>query len=143
MIRRDVKNSRDMMNSKQLEHETLPDFLDGALSAEKRKEFERALQADTVLARETQELASVLQILHELPPREPVIDVWPELEPKLVQHQLEERMGLFARWRFRGARFLSNFASGVIIFTQAVAQNTEHKMRKFVMADSFVSGGDI
>ena len=131
------------MNSKQLEHETLPDFLDGALSAEKRKEFERALQVDKILARETQELASVLQILHQLPQREPVIDVWPELEPQLIQHQLEERMGLFTRWRFRGARFLSNFASGAILFTQAVALNTESKMRKFVMADSFVSGGEV
>jgi anti-sigma factor RsiW len=133
-------NGREPMNSKQLEPNTLPDFLDGALSSERQKEFERALQGNPALATEAQELSQVLQLLHQLPAREPVIDVWPELEPKLVEFQLEERMGLFARWRFRGARFLSNFASGAILFTQAVAQNTEQKMRKFVMADSFVSG---
>ena len=135
-------NSRDMMNSKQLEYETLPDYLDGALSSEKLREFERLLQNDTVLAKETQELGELLQVLHKLPAREPVIDVWPELEPKLVQFQLEERMGVFARWRFRGARFLSNFASGAILFTQAVALNTESQMRKYVMADSLASGGE-
>jgi anti-sigma factor RsiW len=126
-----------------LDNETLADLLDGTLSPQKLKEVERLLQGNTSVAREAQELSEVLQILHQLPQREPVIDVWPELEPQLVQHQLEERMGLFTRWRFRGARFLSNFASGAILFTQAVALNTESKMRKFVMADSFVSGGEI
>ncbi|MBB6052238.1 anti-sigma factor family protein [Armatimonas rosea] len=130
------------MNSKQREIETLPDYLDGTLSPEKLGEFERLLQSDTALAKETQELGALLQILHQLPAREPVIDVWPELEPKLVQFQLEERMGVFARWRFRGARFLSNFASGAILFTQAVALNTENQMRKYVMPDSLASGGE-
>ena len=102
---------RDIMNSKQLDHEP-PEF------------------------------AEILQLLHTLPQREPVIDVWPELEPKLIQHQLEERMGLFARWRFRGARFLSNFASGAILFTHAVALNTETKMRKYVMSGSLASDGE-
>lgn len=130
------------MNSKQREIETLPDYLDGTLSPEKLGEFERLLQSDTALAKETQELGALLQILHQLPAREPVIDVWPELEPKLVQFQLEERMGVFARWRFRGARFLSNFASGAILFTQAVALNTENQMRRYVMPDSLASGGE-
>lgn len=135
-------NGRKTMNSKQLDHDTLPDFLDGTLTAEKRQEFERALQSNPALATETQELSQLLQLLHQLPPREPVIDVWPELEPKLVQFQLEERMGLFARWRFRGARFLSNFAFGAILFTQAVALNTETKMRKYVMPDAVGAGGE-
>jgi anti-sigma factor RsiW len=142
MNQRDLNKSRDMMNSKQREIETLPDYLDGTLSPEKLGEFERLLQSDTALAKETQELGALLQILHQLPAREPVIDVWPELEPKLVQFQLEERMGVFARWRFRGARFLSNFASGAILFTQAVALNTENQMRRYVMPDSLASGGE-
>ncbi|WP_395088220.1 hypothetical protein [Armatimonas sp.] len=103
------------MNSKQLDNETLADF---------------------------QELSEVLQLLHRLPQREPVLDVWPELEPKLVQFQLEERMGIFARWRFRCARFLSNFAFGAILFTQAVALNTETKMRRYVMPEAVSSGGE-
>ena len=142
MNQRDLNKSRDMMNSKQREIETLPDYLDGTLSPEKLGEFERLLQSDTALAKETQELGALLQILHQLPAQEPVIDVWPELEPKLVQFQLEERMGVFARWRFRGARFLSNFASGAILFTQAVALNTENQMRRYVMPDSLASGGE-
>jgi anti-sigma factor RsiW len=136
-------NDRDTMNSKQLDNETLADFLDGTLSSEKRTEFERLLQSSPALKRETQDLSEVLQILHQLPQREPVIDVWPELEPKLVQFQLEERMGVFARWRFRGARFLSNFAFGAILFTQAVALNTETKMRKYVMPDAASAGGEL
>ena len=133
-------NDRDTMNSKQPGNETLADFLDGTLSPQKLKEFDRLLQSNPVLTKETQELSEILQILHQLPPRDPVIDVWPELEPKLVQFQLEERMGLFARWRFRGARFLSNFAFGAILFTQAVALNTETKMRKYVMPDAVSLG---
>lgn len=135
-------NGREIMNGKQLDNEKLADFLDGTLSAEKRKEFERVMQSDLALTKEADELAVVLQLLHQLPQREPVIDVWPELEPKLVQFQLEERMGLFARWRFRGARFLSNFAFGAILFTQAVALNTETKMRRYVMPEAVSSGGE-
>jgi anti-sigma factor RsiW len=131
-----------MMNSKQLDIETLPDYLDGTLSSEQLEEFERHLHKESGLAKEVQDLSQILQFLHQLPAQEPVIDVWPELEPKLVQHQLEERMGLFARWRFRGARFLSNFASGAILFTQAVALNTENQMRRYVMPDSLASGGE-
>lgn len=131
-----------MMNRKQWDHETLPDYVDGTLSSEQRSEFERLLDQDPVLAREAQELSRLLEVLHQLPQREPVIDVWPELEPRLAQFQAEERMGLFARWRFRGARFLSNVASGAILFTQAVALNTENQMRKYVMPDSVASGGE-
>ena len=135
-------NGREIMNGKQLDNEKLAEFLDGTLSPEKRREFERVMQSDLALTQEANELAVVLQLLHQLPQREPVIDVWPELEPKLVQFQLEERMGLFARWRFRGARFLSNFAFGAILFTQAVALNTETKMRRYVMPEGVSSGGD-
>ena len=135
-------NDREIMNSKQLDNETLADFLDGTLSPQKLKEVERLLQGNSSVARDAQELSEVLQLLHQLPQREPVLDVWPELEPKLVQFQLEERMGIFARWRFRCARFLSNFAFGAILFTQAVALNTENKMRQYVMPEAVSSGGE-
>jgi anti-sigma factor RsiW len=141
MTNRNEQKSRDMMNSKQRDIETLPDYLDGTLSPQQLEAFEQHLQKESGLAKEVQDLSQVLQLLHQLPAQEPVLDVWPELEPKLVQYQLEERMGLFARWRFRGARFLSNFASGAILFTQAVALNTENQMRRYVMPDSLASGG--
>ena len=76
-------NDREIMNSKQLDNETLADFLDGTLSPQKLKEVERLLQGNSSVARDAQELSEVLQLLHQLPQREPVLDVWPELEPKL------------------------------------------------------------
>lgn len=126
---------RSEMNGRHNQYETLSDYVEGNLSAAQQHEFDRARQDDPNLEREAQELRTLLQVLHQLPPREPVIDVWPELEPKLALIQAEERLSFFARWRCRIERFLSNFASGAILFTHAVALNTEMKMRKYVLSE--------
>lgn len=123
------------MNGRNNQYDSLSDFVEGNLSAAQLREFDRARHDDPELEKEAAELRTLLTVLHQLPPEEPVIDVWPELQPKLALIQAEERMGFFARSRYRIERFLSNFASGAILFTHAVAQNTEQKMRKYVLSE--------
>lgn len=132
---------RSEMNKKNNQYESLSDYLEGGLSEEKKRELDQVRSQDALLDQEVRELQLLLKTLHQLPAREPVIDVWPELEPKLLQVQAEERLNVFARAQVRVARFLSNFASGTILFTQAVAMNTEAKMRKYVLHDSLTLGG--
>lgn len=86
---------------------------------------------------EPQDMEAMLRILHTLPPREPVIDLWAELAPKVAEIQAEDRLGVIERLQLRGHRFLSNFASGAILFTQAFAMNTQRKMQKYVLHDSY------
>ena len=128
------------MNGKNNQYESLSDYLEGALSAQQERQLTQARAEDAPLDREVRQLQQLLRTLHELPAREPVIDVWPELAPKLALAQAEERLGVFARSQLRVARFLSNFASGTILFTQAVAMNTESKMRKYVLHDTLILG---
>jgi hypothetical protein len=88
---------------------------------------------------EEAELRQVLGILHALPRREPVIDLWAELGPKVAAVQAEESLGLAQKARLRGASFLSNFATGAILFTQAMAMNTQSAMQKYVVQDARTS----
>jgi len=126
---------RSEMNGRNNQYDVLSDYVEGNLSAAQLREFDRARHDDPELDKEASELRTLLTVLHRLPPQEPVIDVWPELQPKLALIQAEERMGFFVRWRCRIERFLSNFASGAILFTHAVAINTERQMRKYVLSE--------
>ena len=89
---------------------------------------------------EERTLAALLNVLHRLPAREPVLDIWRELEPKVEAVLAEERLGMGARLQVRVGRFLSNLAAGSILFTQALAMNTEARMRKYLIQDPFLAG---
>ena len=128
------------MNKKHNQYDSLSEYVEGTLPVDQMLEVDRARTDDGKLDQEVRQLQQLLQTLHELPPREPVIDVWPELAPKLIQIQAEQRLNVFSRWQLQIARFLSNFASGTILFTQAVAMNTESKMRRYVLQDSLILG---
>lgn len=128
------------MNKKNNQYELLSDYLEGSLPNEQKNILEQARNQDSDLDNEVRHLQVLLQTLHDLPPREPIIDVWPEILPELQVIQAEERLSVFARWQLRVARFLSNFASGTILFTQAVAMNTESRMRRYVLQDNLILG---
>jgi hypothetical protein len=90
-------------------------------------------------------MAAMLHFLHHsLPKREPILDMWTELAPKIATYQAEERLTIPARLRLRTGRFLGTVAAGAILFTQALAMNTEARMRKYLITDPFFVGeGDI
>jgi anti-sigma factor RsiW len=118
--------------------ESLSDFLEGGLPPPDRRVIEEHLAGCEGCAREEQEMAAMLSLLHErVPHREPSIDIWAELAPKVAAFQAEERLGVGERVRLRTLRFLGSVAAGAIMFTHALAVNTEAHMRKYLTADPF------
>ncbi|MBC8138531.1 MAG: hypothetical protein H8F28_21835, partial [Fibrella sp.] len=81
---------------------------------------------------------TMLTFLHErVPNREPVLDIWQELAPKVQEVVAEQRLGFFPRLKLRVVRLINNVAVGAIWFTQAVAFNTERRMQKYLISDPF------
>jgi anti-sigma factor RsiW len=122
------------MNRKTV-YDSLSDYIDGSLPPPERQGIEAQIEQDPAAAREMYELTQVLEVLHTLPRREPVLDLWRELAPKVAAIHAEERLGIPARLRLRAQRFLASFAEGTILFTQALAMNTEARMGKYLPHD--------
>jgi hypothetical protein len=130
------------MNHREVE-ERLSEYLEGELSPSAREEIERALAQDPTLQREKRELEQVLKLMNALPRREPVLDIWLELSPKVDRLLAEEKLSMKDRVRLRGTRFLASFAEGAILWTQALAMNTEARMGKYVRSHPLQSRGDL
>lgn len=118
----------------------LSEYLEGELASPERERIEAQLASDADLAREAHEMAAVIRLLHQVPRREPVLDIWSELSPKIEAYKAEEKLGVGARVRLRAGRFLGNVAMGAILFTQALAMNTEAHMRKYLISDPLTLG---
>ena len=115
----------------------LSEYLEGSLAPPEREALEKMIEENPALAREARQLKAMLATLHALPPREPVLDLWRELSPKVEEVAAEQRLGLVDLARLRGTRFLASFAEGTILWTQALAMNTEARMRKYVLHHPF------
>lgn len=120
--------------------EDLSDYLEGTLPSGRSEAIEAHLQSCALCAAEERSFASLLSVLHSLPQREPVLDLWAELSPRVDEVRAEMRMGVFGRMRLRAGRIVSNFAAGTILFTRALAVNTESSMRKYLVNDPFFNG---
>jgi hypothetical protein len=78
----------------------------------------------------------LLRVLHErVPHREPSLDIWSEMQPQVEAYWREEKLPIAARFALRTQRFLHSLAAGAILFTQALAMNTENRMRKYLLSD--------
>ncbi len=121
--------------------ELLSDYVEGNLTPERHALIAARLCDNPELSREAESLAFMLTVLHErVPRREPVLDIWGELAPKIAAVQAEERMALGERVRLRTGRFLSTVALGAILFTQAVAMNTSLRLQKYLLMDPYRLG---
>jgi anti-sigma factor RsiW len=119
----------------------LSDYLEGGLPSPQRQSVAAHLTECETCAQEERQMNLMLNLLHErVPRREPSLDIWAELSPKIAALQAEERLSIPARLRLRGGRFLGNVAAGAILFTQALAMNTEARMRKYLVSDPFLIG---
>lgn len=118
--------------------DALSDYLEGGLDPPTRQAVFEHLSGCEECAREERELAAMLRLVYErIPRREPSLDIWAELGPKVEAWRAEERLSAMERLRLRAGRLLGNVAAGAILFTHALAVNTEARMRKYLMADPF------
>lgn len=118
--------------------EALSDYLEGGLDPPTRQTVDAHLCECAGCAEEKRIMSAMLTLLHErVPHREPSLDMWAELAPKIAELQAEERLGVMARAKLRMGRFLNNVAIGAILFTQALAINTAAHMQKYLLTDPF------
>ncbi len=118
--------------------EALSDYLEESLTETERRRVDEHLAGCASCRRERQQLSTLLGCLHEsVPRREPVLDLWSEMSPRVAEVLEEQRLPVLSRWRLRASRFLGNVAAGAILFTHALAMNTEARMRKYLIQDPF------
>lgn len=121
----------------------LSEYVEGSLDNKRRLLVASHIAGCPACAREAKGLEAMLTFLHErVPQREPVLDIWHELAPKVQEVVAEQRMGFFPRLKLRVGRFINNVAVGAIWFTQAVAFNTERRMQKYLISDPFQAVGE-
>ncbi|MDX1934272.1 MAG: zf-HC2 domain-containing protein [Capsulimonadales bacterium] len=125
----------------QVVREALSDHMEGGLPPSLRQSVTGHLKDCDSCAQEEREMAAMLGFLHHrLPKREPVLDIWAEMAPKIAAIQAEERLSIAARLRLRAGKFLGTVAAGAIMFTQALAMTTETRLRKYLLADNLPIG---
>ena len=123
--------------------QTLSDYLEGSLSSPEQEQVAAHLTTCGECAHEARQMEMMLRLFREdCVRREPVLDIWAELAPKVEQVMAEERLGVLDRFRLRSVRFWNNVAAGAILFTQALAMNTEARLHKYLLMDPFHLHGE-
>lgn len=123
--------------------ELLSEYAEGGLDPKQRLQVASHLVSCEACTREAKALETMIHFLHEqLPRREPVLDIWHELHPKVQEVIAEQRLGFLQRVKLRTGRLLNNIAVGAIWFTQALAYNTQRRMEKYLLADPFQTAGE-
>jgi hypothetical protein len=123
--------------------ERLSDFVEGEISPEEHHRIESHMAGCTACFSEARALGQMLQLMHqECGRREPVLDIWAELAPRVEEVMAEQRLGALERLRRRGIRFWNNVAAGAILFTHALAMNTEARLNRYLLADPFHLHGE-
>ena len=84
---------------------------------------------------ELDELQQALGVIHDLPPEEPVLDLWTEFVPYCAQIRAESRMSLADRIRRSFAHFRARLHEGAMIFTAVLRHNTCRKLEWFSTGD--------
>ena len=116
----------------------LSEYLEGGLTVPARERVSVHLAECADCRAESAQLASLLRCFREsVPPREPSLDIWAELNPKVQAVLAEQKLDVLTRLRHRASRFLGSVAAGAILFTHALAMHTEARMRQYLTHDPF------
>ncbi len=115
-------------------------LLDGTLPPSTAESVEVHLTQCPGCSREWNDFRRLIGFLNALPPKEPVLDMWREIQPEVAVIVHEQRLPWPNRLRLRLGRIVSNAAAGAIVFTGLVARNTDSALRRFLVDDPFESG---
>jgi anti-sigma factor RsiW len=119
------------------------DYVDGEMTPEEGHVFEQHLAGCAECLAYARSFRQMLGLIHhDCVRREPVLDIWAELEPKVDAVMAEQRLSPLERLRRRAGCFWNNVAAGGILFTHALAMNTEARMDRYLLADPFRLHGE-
>ena len=77
---------------------------------------------------EMDELKETLQVVHEIPHQESVVDLWEELMPKLEEIRAEMRLSTVARTKLHFRKFWESLTEGAGMFVTIVPFNLSRKL---------------
>lgn len=84
---------------------------------------------------ELDELQQTLGVIHDLPPHEPVFDMWAELVPRCASARVEARLSLADRIKRSFSDFRERLHEGAMIFAAVLRYNTNRKLERFSTGD--------
>ncbi|MEI6431051.1 MAG: zf-HC2 domain-containing protein [bacterium] len=120
--------------------EALSDYVEGSLPSPRQQLIERHIKECSDCAHEERQMRMLMHLLHhQVPRREPALDIWAEMAPKIAAIDQEEKLAFGGRLKLKAGRFLGSVAAGAIVFTQVLAANTEARMSKYVKNDPFTA----
>ncbi len=108
------------------------EYLDNALDAPQRDEMQAFLAREPECAAELFALERTLSLLHRLPPREPALDIWRELAPRVEKFQAERRQPWLHRVRLQWEQARSQASDGVILWTDALAARAKSRLSHYL-----------
>ena len=76
-----------------------------------------------------------LSLVHRLPAREPVLDLWREFTPRMAEYQAERKVASGQRLRTNWMRLLSQISAGVILWTHALASRAHARLERHLLHD--------
>ena len=109
------------------------EYLEGTLSHEVRDQVQVYLSDNPALAAELIQYERTLAILHRLPAREPVIDMWQAIAPEVQQYKAEFRLPLKDKIRHKWHGLVAAFSEGIILYTNVVASRAQQRFGRHLM----------
>lgn len=106
------------------------EYLEGTLEPELRDKVQIFLAEHPQVASELIHYERTLAILHRLPPREPVLDMWSEVEPEVKRFRSEIRWSLKERIRNRWFNGIARMNEGITLYTHMLAERSYDRLRK-------------
>jgi hypothetical protein len=113
------------------------EYLEDSLDPAARDEMQAFLATAPDAAAEMIGLERTLSLLHRLPPREPVLDIWREFAPQVEAFRAKRRLGLTPRLRLHWSALLSQVSAGVILWTHALASRAHVGLSRHLLHDAW------
>ena len=119
------------------------EYLDGELSPELRDSVQIFLSSNPSVAAELIEFQRTIDILHRLPEREPVLDMWSAIAPDAQQYKAEFRLSVRERLIHKWHGALAAFNEGVLFYTRQVAARAHGRLSRNLLhtTDRINEGG--
>lgn len=106
------------------------EYLDGTLSPEVRDEVQVFLSDHPSLAAELIQYERTLTILHRLPAREPMLDMWSAIAPEAQQFKAEFRLSFREKMHHKWHGLVAAFSEGVILYTHTLASRSQERLSR-------------
>jgi len=112
------------------------EYLEGELSPELRDSVQVFLSSNPSVAAELIDYQRTIDILHRLPEREPVLDMWSGIAPAVQQYKSEFRLPLRERLIHKWHGALASFNEGVLFYTRQVAMRAHERLTRNMLHTS-------